>query len=63
MHIALCGPMSPSGVSEILTAEDAARAADYPGFGGVPVYELAKGLVASGHRVSVVTTAGSPEAC
>ena len=35
---------------------------EYPGFGGVPVYELAKGLVASGHRVSVVTTAGSPEA-
>lgn len=62
MHIALCGPMSPSGVSEMLTAEDAARAAHYPGFGGVPVYELAKGLVAYGHRVSVVTTGGSPDA-
>ena len=62
MHIALCGPMSPSGVSEMLTAEDAARAVNYPGFGGVPVYELAKGLVAYGHRVSVVTTGGSPDA-
>ncbi|MGB7963257.1 MAG: glycosyltransferase family 4 protein [Propionicimonas sp.] len=61
MHIALCGPMSPSGVSALLTATDAARADQYLGIGGVPVYELAKGLVAAGHRVSVVTTAGLPE--
>ena len=44
MHIALCGPMSPSGVSELLTPKDALRAEQYPGFGGVPVYDLATGL-------------------
>lgn len=62
MHVALCGPMSPSGVAALLKPEDARRALAYPGIGGVPVYELAKGLIHAGHRVSVVTTSGSPEA-
>lgn len=61
MHIAICGPCSPSGVSGLLDPEDAARADAFPRFGGVPVCELARGLVRARHQVTVVTTAGIPD--
>lgn len=58
MHIALCGPCSPSGVRTHLAPEDAIRADSFPGIGGVPVFELANGLLEAGHRVTVITTTG-----
>ena len=61
MHIGLCGPCSPSGVSDLLHPADAARADEFLGIGGVPVYELARALVGAGHRVTVVTTSGGPD--
>jgi len=59
MHICLVGPCSPSGLSDLLFGEDAAYAIEYDGFGGIPVIELARGLIESGHRVTVVTTPAS----
>ena len=56
MHVALVGPCSPVDVVDLLDGQDAVEAMDVPGFRGIPVSELSKGLVAAGHKVTVVTT-------
>ncbi len=61
MHVALVGPCSPQDVLQLLGASDAERAAQLPGYRGVPVSEMAKGLVEAGHEVTVCTTDSSIE--
>lgn len=56
MHVALVGPCSPADVTGLLGASDVEAALALPGYRGIPVSELAKGLVEAGHQVTVVTT-------
>lgn len=51
MHIAIVGPANPSEFSDYLPA-----CSEIPsGMGGVPVNALVQGLLATGHRVSLIT--------
>lgn len=59
MHVSLVGPCSPIDVAELLCEADAICARETPGYRGIPVSELAKGLVAAGHQVTVVSTDAS----
>ena len=59
MHIALVGPCSPVDVVDLLDSADGSAASGLLGDPGVPVSELAKGLVGAGHQVLVVTTASA----
>ncbi len=61
MHVALVGPCSPQDVVSLLDGGDAERAARAPGYRGVPVSELAKGLVEAGHQVTVCSLDSSLE--
>lgn len=56
MHVALVGPCSPVDVVDLLDGQDAVEAMHVPGYRGIPVSELSKGLVAAGHQVTVITT-------
>lgn len=59
MHVALVGPCSPVDVAPLLDERDAARALELPGYRGIPISELAKGLTRAGHEVTVVSTDSS----
>lgn len=59
MHVALVGPCSPVDVAGLMDVPEAVRALEVPGYRGIPVSELAKGLVSAGHQVTVVSTDSS----
>ena len=55
MHVLLVGPCAPRDLIQLLNPGDSQKAAATTGYRGIPVSELAKSLVALGHRVSVAT--------
>ena len=57
MKIALVGPCSPADLADEFFADQRDRARLLPGYRGVPVSELAKGLIKQGHQVSIATLA------
>lgn len=56
MHVCLVGPCSPVDVAGLVDEQHSRAALELPGYRGVPVSDLAKGLVLAGHRVTVVST-------
>ena len=57
LSVLLLGPCAPGDVSDLLCEESALRAEEFASFRGIPVSDLARGLVLAGHEVSVVTSA------
>lgn len=55
MKICLLGPCSPKTVLDLLDPDDAQSTGENSGYGGALIGELARGLVAAGHEVTVVT--------
>ena len=56
MHVALCGPFPTADVADLVDPDQAASARAFPGMTGTAVARLARGLLAQGCEVSVVTT-------
>ena len=57
MKIALVGPCSPADLAREFYPDQWDRATALPGYRGVPVSELARGLLKQGHQVSIATLA------
>ena len=57
LHVLLLGPCDPSGLADLMSEESATRAHRLTGLAGIPVSDLARGLLLAGHEVSVVTSA------
>lgn len=62
VHVGLCGPCTPAFLVDLLHRSDSEDACRYPGSGGLPVADLARGLRQAGHTVSVFTMAGKADA-
>lgn len=60
VHVALTGPCHPQDLADVMTPTDAAKALKSPGDRGIPVSELARNLLAAGHRVTVATLCYRP---
>jgi len=57
MKVALVGPCSPADLAGEFYPDQMDRAIAVPGYRGVPVSELARGLLKQGHQVSIATIA------